>query len=292
MILTYLRYYICVRFQWMLVIRGRSSDHGCWWNERRGVANAFIRLAARKKSGNDSFGSSFSAFNQVGDLGSDLRVANGDFSQEKVRERGAVGDEGLKGRFNMGVKKKIGPYFEAGRRSASGRGDLLGPAKSSEQDNSKITGLGAEERVKAHFNPAFEVSEGVEIQISEGVLDPGKYSAVSFKKNIISDQHAKSGNRSAEKPSLALVSGSDVDKSGFINRKGDIKNNKICGSHKNSNALWGHGNRFKSSGSARIPLTESMEVMTTILSTQNPSQNVLDDSRAAGLNIDGDLGLL
>ncbi|TYH63300.1 hypothetical protein ES332_D07G182400v1 [Gossypium tomentosum] len=142
MILTYLRYYICVRFQWMLVIRGRSSDHGCWWNERRGVANAFIRLAARKKSGNDSFGSSFSAFNQVGDLGSDLRVANGDFSQEKVRERGAVGDEGHKGRFNMGVKKKSGPYFEAGRRSASGRGDLLGPAKSFSLDSLGANDLG------------------------------------------------------------------------------------------------------------------------------------------------------
>ncbi|PPS17624.1 hypothetical protein GOBAR_AA02950 [Gossypium barbadense] len=51
------------------------------------------------------------------------------------------------------------------------------------------------ERVKAHFNPAFEVSETVDIQISEGALDPGKHSAVSFKENIIVDQQAKSGDR-------------------------------------------------------------------------------------------------
>ncbi|KAK5838342.1 hypothetical protein PVK06_007071 [Gossypium arboreum] len=49
------------------------------------------------------------------------------------------------------------------------------------------------ERVKAHFNPAFEMFEGVEIQIFEGVLDPEKHSAMSFKESISSDQGVKSG---------------------------------------------------------------------------------------------------
>ncbi|KAK5819061.1 hypothetical protein PVK06_024018 [Gossypium arboreum] len=99
-------------------------------------------------------------------------------------------------------------------------------AQGNKQNNSDLMGLGVEdvnqnslnfgatnnlisgnlERVKAHFNPAFEVSEAVDIQISEGALDPGKHSAVSFKENIIVDQQAKSGDRSVEKLGITLVS--------------------------------------------------------------------------------------
>lgn len=49
---------------------------------------------------------------------------------------------------------------------------------------------------------------------------------MSFKKNIISDQQVKSGNRSVEKPGLVLVSSSGADKSGFTNRKGGVRINK------------------------------------------------------------------
>ncbi|XP_040950683.1 uncharacterized protein [Gossypium hirsutum] len=62
--------------QWMLVERkARRGQH-------------VHQASGAEKSGNDSFGSRFSVLNQVGDLGSDLKVANGDFSREKVRERG------------------------------------------------------------------------------------------------------------------------------------------------------------------------------------------------------------
>ncbi|MBA0635302.1 hypothetical protein Godav_025590 [Gossypium davidsonii] len=141
-------------------------------------------------SGNDSFGSRFSVLNQVGDLGSDLKVANGDFSREKVRERGAVGDGGLKIRANIGVKKNSRPKFEAGRGSATGHGALLGPAK-----NISLLKIWARNLILVWIN---------------------------FWAKVLWNWR----KMSVEKPGLVLVSSSGADKSGFTDRKGGIKSNK------------------------------------------------------------------
>ncbi|KAK5775467.1 hypothetical protein PVK06_043362 [Gossypium arboreum] len=42
--------------------------------------------------------------------------------------------------------------------------------------------------VKVHFNSAFEGPEGVEVSMTDGVLDPEKHSAVIFKENLHSNQ--------------------------------------------------------------------------------------------------------
>ncbi|KAK5820535.1 hypothetical protein PVK06_025582 [Gossypium arboreum] len=129
---------------------------------------------------------------RVRDLESGLMVANGDFSQEKVREREVVDDGGLNVRVNIGVNKNSGPNFEAGHGNASGHGALLEPAKGISLDSLGVIDLGQ----KSNFSldkflgkRLMELaSKGVEIQIFEGVLDSGKHSVVSFKENFTFDQ--------------------------------------------------------------------------------------------------------
>ncbi|KAK5802898.1 hypothetical protein PVK06_030527 [Gossypium arboreum] len=93
--------------------------------------------------------------------------------------------------MELGQNSNVGLDKYMGKRPI----ELAANEKSTEQVSSKSIGMGMEggcqnslnfddsdniissnlESVKAHCNPAFEVSEGVEIEIFEGVLEPGKH---------------------------------------------------------------------------------------------------------------------
>ncbi|MBA0701304.1 hypothetical protein Goari_027473 [Gossypium aridum] len=70
------------------------------------------------------------------------------------------------------------------------------------------TNLNADEleKIKAHYNPIFDKSEGFIIPISNNSLDPGNHSAVIFSKNAHNPQQVLMESRSKELPESNSVS--------------------------------------------------------------------------------------
>ncbi|KAK5813291.1 hypothetical protein PVK06_028739 [Gossypium arboreum] len=104
----------------------------------------------------------------------------------------------------------------------------------------------------AHFNLAFEGSKGTPITISEGVLDPGKHSAIRFKERL---------------------GGKDL-----IERSG----------RKASNVLRSRGSRFKASGNPRVSLAESIEEMAKLISHSTLSKDLVSGTESVALSTNGD----
>ncbi|KAG8472739.1 hypothetical protein CXB51_034646 [Gossypium anomalum] len=114
---------------------------------------------------------------------------------------------------------------------------------SKNQNNMDIEYL---EKIKAHYNPVFDESEGFIVPISDNTLDPD--------------------SRPMEPTDLA--SGTILNGS---------KDRKCGGSRSNCKpffALRGRRSRFKTSGNMRIPLTESIKAMAELISPQILSKNL------------------
>ncbi|KAA3471230.1 reverse transcriptase [Gossypium australe] len=133
--------------------------------------------------------------------------------------------------------------------------------------------------IKAHFDPTFEGSGGTLVPISDGVLDPGKHSAISFKDLSHKKEKSSSVNLSCGK----LGEGIFV----FKERHGG-KDSIGRSSRKASNASRGRGSRSKTSGNSRVSLAESIEEMAKLISNLNLSNDFISRSEGVDLITDGD----
>ncbi|KAH1073661.1 hypothetical protein J1N35_025989 [Gossypium stocksii] len=97
------------------------------------------------------------------------------------------------------------------------------------------------DRIIAHINLTFEGPEKVKILLTEGVLDLRKHTAIIFKDN----QHLNFKKFAGKRNAVVL----GVNNPGNKDRKNGGKFITGQKSEKSSNALKGHGSRFKSSGS-------------------------------------------
>ncbi|KAA3461751.1 calmodulin-binding transcription activator 3-like isoform X1 [Gossypium australe] len=83
---------------------------------------------------------------------------------------------------------------------------VLGDIESWVKENMQYGNL---DGVKVHFNPTFEGPEGVEVSMTDGVLDPEKHSAVIFKENLHSNQQGISVKRTIETLGVGISSPKD-----------------------------------------------------------------------------------
>lgn len=130
------------------------------------------------------------------------------------------------------------------------------------------------EEIKAHFNLAFEYFGGSVVPIIESALDPGKHSAVTFKKilNLASGDFSR--NKLGENSSL----GSNSSPPRFKDRKGGVKDSSNSGTQLSSIALRGRGSMFKSSGNSRNPLTTSKDAMAKLIPPTGRITNMTEDT--------------
>ncbi|XP_017618098.1 uncharacterized protein LOC108462689 [Gossypium arboreum] len=119
---------------------------------------------------------------------------------------------------------------------------------------------------------------GSSVPISDGILDPGKHSAISFKDT----SHKKEKNNSVN-----ITWGKKGDGIPISKERHRGKDSFGCNSRKASNVLRGRGGRFKASGNFRVPLVESIEEMAKLISNLNPSNDINSVSNGAVLITNG-----
>lgn len=90
--------------------------------------------------------------------------------------------------------------------------------------------------IKAHFNPAFEKTEGILVPISEGILDSRKHSAVTFKENAHSNNLGSSATYIRARKNMG-------DRSSVLTTL----------------AVKGRGSWFKTSGNSQSQIMEPKE---------------------------------
>ncbi|PPS00195.1 hypothetical protein GOBAR_AA20459 [Gossypium barbadense] len=122
-------------------------------------------------------------------------------------------------------------------------------------------------------------SGGTLVLISDGVLDLGKHSAISFKDLF----HKKEKNSSVNLSRGKLGEGISVSKE--RHRGKDLIGRS---SRKASNTLRGRKSRFKAFGNSRVPLLESIEEMAKFISNPNISNDLIFGSEGIDLITDGD----
>ncbi|PPD99735.1 hypothetical protein GOBAR_DD03251 [Gossypium barbadense] len=117
------------------------------------------------------------------------------------------------------------------------------------------------------------------VPIFDGVLDPRKYSAISFKDTSHKKEKITSINLSRKR----LGNRISISKERHEGRDSNGRS-----SRKASNALCGRGSHFKASENSRVSLAESMEEMAKFISNSNISNDLNSDSDDVALILDGD----
>nr|KJB81646.1 hypothetical protein B456_013G154600 [Gossypium raimondii] len=125
--------------------------------------------------------------------------------------------------------------------------------------NEILTSFGLHEGVTAHFNPTFEGPKKVGISIIEDVSDPERHTLIIFKKICIRN--------------LLLFDNGISEDLGVdsFGAKGQAIGGKIVigrVGRKFNNPLRGRESRFKSTGSYRVPLVESMKAVVGLIYSQ------------------------
>ncbi|KAK8261256.1 hypothetical protein V6Z11_D13G175100 [Gossypium hirsutum] len=112
----------------------------------------------------------------------------------------------------------------------------------------------------SHINPNFEGSVKLEVPINNGLLDPIKHSAITFKDyldlNIINWEGGSSLGESGE------------GDTGFKIRGLGSKGMSIRSGRNLNRTIKGHGGRFKVAGNSRVPLENAMNSMVELISDQ------------------------
>ncbi|KAK5785547.1 hypothetical protein PVK06_040143 [Gossypium arboreum] len=144
-------------------------------------------------------------------------------------------------------RNKLEPSNKVGQTQVNNTDSVImeasiGELKASDMESGAKASMnsGNFEGVKVHYNPTFKGLEGVEVSMTDGILDPRKHFAVIFKENLHSNQQGISVKQSMETLGVGT--------SGPKDRKNDGRDNINRGCRKPSNTLRGRESRFKSSG--------------------------------------------
>ncbi|MBA0843919.1 hypothetical protein Goarm_001065 [Gossypium armourianum] len=112
----------------------------------------------------------------------------------------------------------------------------------------------------SHINPNFEGSVKLEVPINNGLLNPVKHSAITFKDysdlNIINWEGGSSLGESGKGDTGFKIRG--LGSKGMFIRSGRNLNKTIKG----------HGGRFKVAGNSQVPLANAMNSMVELISDQ------------------------
>ncbi|MBA0728122.1 hypothetical protein Golax_001052 [Gossypium laxum] len=125
--------------------------------------------------------------------------------------------------------------------------------------NEILTSFGLHEGITAHFNPTFEGPKKVGISIIADVLDPERHTLIIFKKMCIRN--------------LLLFDDGISEDLGVdsFGAKGQAIGGKIVigrVGRKFNNPLRGRESHFKSTGSSRVPLVESIKAVVGLIYSQ------------------------
>ncbi|MBA0752218.1 hypothetical protein Gogos_001075 [Gossypium gossypioides] len=103
-----------------------------------------------------------------------------------------------------------------------------------------------------HINPNFEGSVKFEVPINNGLLDPAKHSAITFK----------------DYSDLNIINWEGGSSLGFKIRGSGSKRISIRSGRNLNRTIKGHGGRFKVASNSRVPLADAMNSMVELISDQ------------------------
>ncbi|MBA0743773.1 hypothetical protein Gogos_006427 [Gossypium gossypioides] len=126
------------------------------------------------------------------------------------------------------------------------------------------------------LNLIFLGPSGMDVPLKEGVLDPSKHLAISFKEKLT----AVEGKTLKANNLIKLGKGIHVGRG----RKNGGKNDSNRNGKFLNMTLRGHGERFKASGNLRFPLSDTMNSMAKLISSQI---DIVGDTRAQSRNEKG-----